>query len=153
MSKTDQPGFLNKMATRVFMAINIVLLGVIFWRVPAVYTAWVETDDRDGPMADTGQDGPRLRVRNPSNHLPLKGMDAFEGDDKDACLRMEGFLLDMDYELAKADLNSRVPLQDALTAVKAGQCSIQTPEVAQAITALNKARVAVGLDRLPPGGG
>jgi len=153
MPETDPPNRLKRLATRGFMAMNLLLVGAILWRLPAVLEGWAEGDDGAGTTQDTGEANSQRRSRNPSTHLPLKGMTAFQGDDKDACLRMEGFLLDMDYQLAKMDLNSRVPIQGAMTAIKTGQCAIDTPAIASAIAALNAARLAVGLPRVPPADG
>jgi hypothetical protein len=150
MVETESPSLMKRLTSRAFMLMNLLLVGAILWRLPAVIEGWSSGDEREGPADDTGQEEPRKRTRNPATHMPLLGMAEFQGDAKDACLRMEGFLKDMDYELAKADLNSRVPIQDAMNAIKAGQCSVDTPEIATAIAGLNTARVAVGLPHLPP---
>ncbi len=151
MSETEKPGKIKGLLSNGVMTFNLLLVVAILYQTPGIIRSFGSTssDEARPAAADTGQERPK-RTRDPSAHLPLKGMPDFEGDDEDACLRVEGFLLDMDYQLAKADLNSRVPIQDAISVIKSGQCGIEVPEIARAIEGLNKARVAVGLAELPP---
>jgi len=147
MTDTEKRGGLKGVLSNIFLVLNILLLGVLLYQAPSACQDEAETS-KTSVAKDTGE-SKAARSRNPAAHLPLKGMVDFDGDDTDACLRMEGFLLDMDYELAKADLNLRVPIQGALVMIKEGHCAITVPEIQTALAALNKARVAVGLPSLP----
>jgi len=143
VKKPDLKGTLSM----VFLALNVALLAIILSRVPLSCSS-DEAPADDMKATDSGEAGKTRR--DPTAHLPLQGMAGFDGDIEDACLRMEGFLLDMDYELAKADLSARVPIQDALKSVKAGECSLDTPDIKKTMTALNEARVKAGLSVQPP---
>lgn len=143
MKKPD----LKKTLSIVFLALNVVLLAIIMSRVPMACTSETTTED-PVKTTDSGEEGQTRR--DPTAHMPLHGMAGFDGDLEDACLRMEGFLLDMDYELAKADLSARVAIQDALKSVKAGDCSLDSPDIKKTLAALNKARVKAGLAVQPP---
>jgi hypothetical protein len=150
MTESEPKSKRKSLMSNGLIAVNLLLVAAILYQAPAVIQGFSPPTSDDKPTeSDTGKRA-APRVRKPSVHLPLQGMAGFDGDDTDACLRMQGFLLDMDYELAKADLNSRVPIKKAIAAIKAGRCAVNEPDIATAIAALNTARVAVGLMHLPP---
>ena len=132
--------------TWLFLILNGALIAVILMRAPKSCTG-TSDESTSAKAEDTGVD--KTPRRDPTAHLPLMGMAGFDGDIEDACMRMKGYLLDMDFELAKADLTARVPVQTALTGVKNGQCAIDSPEVAKVVLLLNKARVGAGLAEVP----
>jgi hypothetical protein len=132
--------------TWLFLILNGALIAFILMRAPKSCTGTLD-ESTSTKAQDTGIDKPPRR--DPTAHLPLMGMAGFDGDTEDACMRMKGYLLDMDFEIAKADLTARVPVQAALAEVKNGLCTINAPEIAKVVALLNKARVGAGLAEVP----
>ena len=83
----------------------------------------------------------------PELHLPLAGMDGALFLNEEACMRLNGFLM----EMARA-LGGRVPVsaEEIRVVVDSGQCSVGDPEVRTLIVAFRDAYQQAGLEPLSP---
>ena len=67
-------------------------------------------------------------TRNPRHHLPLRGMSGFDGDLADACMRLEGFLMDTNALIAQS--GGSVPsFSTVRNVVDSGDCSVESDAV------------------------
>lgn len=83
----------------------------------------------------------------PEMHLPLAGMDGASFPAEQACLRLNGFLMDM-----ARSLGGGVPVSAAeiRAVVDSGRCSIDDPDVRALIVHFREAYQQAGLEPLSP---
>jgi len=83
-------------------------------------------------------------------HLPLAGMPGSAPADPDACLRLEGFLLDAGRHLTNH--GEALPLTRAgiKALVAEGTCSVTDPAVADTVSAYGTAWLSAGLPPIGP---
>ena len=86
----------------------------------------------------------------PAAHLPLMGMDAFQGDEKEACQRMEGFLISAGETLEKAGHRSPVELWLVPAVVADTTCSLDEPGTQALIAQFQTVWTEAGLASVGP---
>jgi hypothetical protein len=95
----------------------------------------------------------RLVVMDPRGHLPLKGMPGFGGDEADACLRMEGFLITVAETLRQ--LGERPPVEPHRIPgqLERTGCAVDSPELAPLLRQFDRAWRRSGQAPVGPLGG
>ena len=83
----------------------------------------------------------------PEHHLPLDGMDGMRYPPEEACLRLNGFLMEMARELGGG---LPVTMEQIRAVVDSGRCSIEDAAVQDILVAYRAAYQAAGLEPLSP---
>jgi len=103
-----------------------------------------------GPADAAKADKKAVLTRDLGVHLPLAGMEQAGPTDPDACLRLEGFLIDANHHLSKASVDPPRTRAQIKEMVGHKLCSITDPPVAPVIAAYRAAWVAADLDEVGP---
>lgn len=124
-------------ASLLLLALNAMFL---IWVTATVATHWTTwTASVELPAEDT--------ALGPAKHLPLAGMGGVSYPAEQACLRLNGFLMEMVRSLAGGVPVSSEEIQ---AVVASGQCSVNDPDVRTLIVAFREAYQQAGLTPLSP---
>ncbi len=83
-------------------------------------------------------------------HLPLAGMAGSEAVDPDACLRLEGFLLDAGRHLTNQGVVLPMTRAEVKALADGGSCAVTDPAVAAALASYSQAWLSAGLPSVGP---
>ncbi|MBL8616307.1 MAG: hypothetical protein JNM72_11900 [Deltaproteobacteria bacterium] len=86
----------------------------------------------------------------PRGHLPLGGMPGGPTAPHDACLRLEGFLLNLNAQLVAAGKVGPRTLPELRQLSATGRCAVSEPAVAEVLSAYGVALRAAGLPLVGP---
>ncbi len=87
----------------------------------------------------------RPSVETPAGHLPLRGMAGFGGDDADACLRLQGFLIAALRELHRGGHDLPYRPHQVPTRIQGTRCAVDDPALGPVLADLDQAWRAAGL--------
>ena len=124
-------------AALVLVAINSLFLIGVIGTLALRWPSWTVTVELPTAALNLG----------PEIHLPLAGMDGATFPEEHACMRLNGFLM----EMARA-LGGSVPVsaEEIRVVVESGQCSVEDAEVRTLIVAFRTAYQQAGLEPLSP---
>ncbi len=88
-------------------------------------------------------------AQEPDEHLPLLGMDGFEGDEAEACRRLTGFLSTATLKLQTVGTEPPLQPHQIPARLQGSHCSIHDPSTTSLLEAMN---VAWKTAELPPVG-
>lgn len=125
--------------------------------VQALLLGWVLLT---GPLAGAYQapsaaqalrsDAQRHVVRDPSGHLPLRGMAGFSGDQADACLRLEGFLITVITTLQQGGVPTSLQPHQVPARVAGSSCAVDDPQLTPLLGELSAGWRALGRPPVGP---
>jgi hypothetical protein len=120
---------MDKVIERTVALLLLINAGVICWVAGSMALEW------SGWAADV-QELPQDAIRGPEQHLPLAGMEGADYPPKEACLRLNGFLM----EMARA-LGGSFPVSPKKIGaiIESERCSLDDPDVRSIITAFRAA--------------
>ena len=125
---------------RLFPAAAVTLMGVnvvfLIHVAVSVGSQWEDWQQAEPLSLRLGPD--------PAVHLPLDGMGGIHYPRTEACLRLNGYLLDMIHLLSLHGVQSMAPVE-AQKLADAGSCSMEEPSVREAVTDLNAAYESLGM--------
>ncbi|GEM_PF-7090577 len=102
------------------------------------------------PGSTPGPDqGPR-KAADPSSHLPLAGMDGFFGSKTDACLRLHGFMLNVNEIVAGAGGTPALGEEDLMQIVEETTCTLAEEPVIEALASLAASWSEAGQELISP---
>lgn len=138
--------------SRSFAASALLMVNVVYVLALGVVVVAKGVDAPGGGDPDPSKSGPveEIPVRDPRAHLPLAGMEGFEGDDQDACDRLLGFFFNMSEALVRAQRVPPLMQPDIKRLAERSQCTIGEAVVQDALTRFSEAYQDAGLAPLRP---
>ena len=120
---------------------------VVFVLVLGVHVVEEGSAAPGGRGPDPGKAGPveDEPMRDPSAHLPLAGMDGFEGDGEAACDRLMGFLFNLSEALVRQQRVPPMMQPDIQRLSEQTRCTMGEPDVQEALRRFAEAYTVAGL--------
>jgi len=144
---TDSAPLPPSSSAKVLLASNVVFVLVL-----GLYVLEEGAAVSGGRGPDPTKSGPveEEPIRDPAVHLPLAGMDGFEGDTEVACDRLLGFLFNMSEALVRQQRVPPMMRPDIHQLGEHSQCTMGEPDVHEALRQFSDAYRGAGLPPLAP---
>jgi len=124
-------GFIVRSA-RLLLGVNVLVIGWISVAVATRWSVWTAGVDMQAEEVPSG----------PEQHLPLAGMGGVAYSSKEACMRLNGFLMEMVRSLGGS---MPVSPNEIGALMESEQCSVNDPDVRTVISSFREAYQEAGL--------
>jgi hypothetical protein len=94
----------------------------------------------------------REETTSPNDHLPLRGMEGFSGNQADACLRLQGFLINVIDALQEAGVPTSLDTHQVPARLEDSSCAINDPSLVPLLGELSAGWHATGRPSAGPVG-
>jgi len=133
-------------------AIVLLVANVLFVVVLGIHVVEEGSATPGGRGPDPSKSGPveAELLRDPAAHLPLAGMDGFDGNGGDACDRLLGFLFNMSEAIVRKQRVPPMMQPDIQQLADQTRCTLGEPDVQDALQRFAVAYEGAGLAPLAP---